>query len=147
MRADERFRIGSVTKTFVAALVLLLVEDGKLRLDDTVESRLPGLIPSGEEITVRQLLSHTSGLPDYVEDPRVLRDPGRRWRPRDLLALALADPARRSAPGGGFAYSSTNYVVLGLLAEAVGDAPRGSSSRIGSSSRSTSIRRASRPVA
>jgi D-alanyl-D-alanine carboxypeptidase len=125
MRADERFRVGSVTKTFVAALVLLLVEDGKLRLDDTVESRLPGLIPSGEEITVRQLLSHTSGLPDYVEDPRVLGDPRRRWRPRDLLALALAGPARRSAPGGGYAYSSTNYVVLGLLAEAVGDASLG----------------------
>ena len=78
MRPDERFRIGSVTKTFVATLVLRLAEDGRLRLDDSVERWLPGLIPGGQEITVRQLLSHTSGLFYYVEDPRVLRDPERR---------------------------------------------------------------------
>ena len=81
MRADERFRIGSITKTFVAALVLLLVEDGTLRLGDTVERWLPGLVPAGRAITVRDLLSHTAGLFDYVEDDRVLRDHERRWTP------------------------------------------------------------------
>jgi len=125
MRADERFRIGSVTKTFVAALVLRLAEDGRLRLDDSVERWLPGLIPGGREITVRHLLSHTAGLFDYVEDPRVLSDPERRWSPRDLVSLAIAHPPERSPPGRSFAYSSTNYVVLGLIAEEAGGAPLG----------------------
>ena len=122
MRGDERFRAGSITKTFVAALVLDLVEDGKLALDDPVERWLPGLLQDGESITVRQLLSHTSGLFDYVEDERVLRNPERRWTPEDLVTLATAHPAERP-PGGGFAYSSTNYLLLGLIAERAGGAP------------------------
>lgn len=125
MRADERFRIGSITKTFVAALVLRLAEDGKLRLDDPVERWLPGLIPGGGAITVRHLLSHTAGLFDYVEDARVLRDPERRWRPRELISIAIAHPPERSPPGRSFAYSSTNYLVLGLIAEKAGGAPLG----------------------
>jgi D-alanyl-D-alanine carboxypeptidase len=125
MRADERFRIGSVTKTFVAALVLRLAEDGKLGLDDTVERWLPGLVPGGHAITVRHLLGHTAGLFDYVEDARVLRDHERRWRPRELVLLAVAHPPERSPPGRSFAYSSTNYVVLGLIAEEAGGVPLG----------------------
>ena len=122
MRGDERFRIGSITKTFVATLVLLLVEDGALRLDDTVERWLPGLVPAGREMTVRDLLSHTSGLFDYVEDDRVLRDHERRWTPRELVSIAVAHPPERSPPGRSFAYSSTNYIVLGLIAEEAGGA-------------------------
>lgn len=122
MRADERFRIGSVTKTFVAALVLRLVEDGKLQLDDTVEHWLPGLVPRGRAITVRDLLSHTAGLFDYVEDDRVWRDHERRWLPTELISLAVAHPPERT-PGRGFAYSSTNYLVLGLIVEEAGAAP------------------------
>jgi len=125
MRADERFRIGSITKTFVAALVLLLVEDGTLRLGDTVERWLPGLVPAGRAITVRDLLSHTAGLFDYVEDDRVLRDHERRWTPRELVSIAVAHPPERSPPGGSFAYSSTNYLVLGLIVEEAGGAPLG----------------------
>ena len=125
MRADLRFRIGSITKTFVAALVLRLVEDGVLRLDDTVERWLPGLVPGGRAITVRDLLSHTAGLFDYVEDYRVLRDHDRRWQPRELVSLAVAHPPERSPPGRSFAYSSTNYLVLGLIAEEAGGAPLG----------------------
>jgi D-alanyl-D-alanine carboxypeptidase len=121
--AGDRFRIGSVTKTFVAALVLKLAEDGRLRLDDPVERWLPGLIPNGRAITVRHLLSHTAGLFDYVEDPRVFRDPDRRWDPRALVSIALDHPAVRSPPGRKFAYSSTNYLVLGLIAERAGGAP------------------------
>jgi D-alanyl-D-alanine carboxypeptidase len=122
MRPDARFRAGSITKTFVAALVLDLVQDGKLHLDDPVARWLPGLVPHGNVITVRQLLRHTSGLPDYVDDPRVLRAPARRWRPEELLALAAAQ-APSGAPGERFAYASTNYVVLGLVAERVGGSP------------------------
>jgi D-alanyl-D-alanine carboxypeptidase len=125
MRADMRFRVGSVTKTFVATLVLRLVEDGELRLDDTVEQWLPGLVPGGPAITVRDLLSHTAGLFDYVEDDRVLRDHERRWRPRELISLAVAHPPERSPPGRSFAYSSTNYLVLGLIVEEAGGAPLG----------------------
>ena len=123
MRSDGRFRIGSVTKTFVAALVLRLVQDGRVALDDPVERWLPGLLPAGKEITVRHLLSHTAGLFDYVEDERVLRDTVHRWSPRELIGLATAHPPERRQPGRSFAYSSTNYIVLGLIAEKAGGAP------------------------
>ncbi len=120
MRADQRFRVGSITKTFVAALVLQLVEDGTLRLDDTVERWLPGLVPAGRAITVRDLLSHTAGLFDYVEDDRVLRNHERRWTPRELVSIAVAHAPERSPHGQSFAYSSTNYLVLGLIVEEAG---------------------------
>jgi D-alanyl-D-alanine carboxypeptidase len=125
MRADERFRIGSVTKTFVAALVLRLVEDGELGLDDSVERWLPGLVPAGGEITVRHLLSNTAGLFDYVEDPRVLRQTQRRWKPNELVQIALAHEPEHVPPGSAYSYSSTNYVLLGLIAERAGGAPLG----------------------
>lgn len=119
MRTDARFRIGSITKSFVAALVLLLVEDGRLTLDDTVERWLPGVVPGGGSITIRELLRHTSGLFDYVEDERVFQQRERRWRPMELVRLALSHP---STVRGRFAYSSTNYVLLGLVAERAGGA-------------------------
>lgn len=122
VHASDRFRIGSITKTFVAALVLRLVEDGRLRLSDPVERWLPGLVPDGHAITVRQLLSHTSGLPDYVDDEQLIVDRDRHWQPRELVALALAPPAASALPRGSYAYSSTNYIILGLLAERVGGA-------------------------
>src|SRR4051812_44427883 len=62
MRAGDRFRVGSITKTFVAAVVLQLVAERRVTLEDTVEHWLPGLVPDGERITVRELLGHTSGL-------------------------------------------------------------------------------------
>jgi D-alanyl-D-alanine carboxypeptidase len=72
MRADLRSRIGGVTKSYTATVVLQLVGEGRLALDDTVEQRLPGVISNGEDISVRQLLNHTSGIYDYVKDPRTL---------------------------------------------------------------------------
>ncbi|HXD69343.1 MAG TPA: serine hydrolase domain-containing protein [Gaiellales bacterium] len=69
MQVENRFKIGSITKTFVATAVLELVRDGTLRLDDTVAHRLPGLVPN-THITVKQLLRHQSGLFDYFEDAR-----------------------------------------------------------------------------
>jgi D-alanyl-D-alanine carboxypeptidase len=123
MRADERFRIGSVSKTFVAALVLRLVEEGELRLDDSVERWLPRLVPGGSAITVRHLLSNTAGLFDYVSDPRVLRQTQRRWTPRELVEIALSHVPEHVPPGSAYSYSSTNYVLLGLIAERAGGAP------------------------
>jgi D-alanyl-D-alanine carboxypeptidase len=128
LRADERFRIASVTKTFVAALVLELVGDGKLELGDSVERWLPGLVPNKHAITVRQLLQHTSGLYDYVEEPSVLRSPQRRWTPEELIALATAHPVDRAGPRR-FSYSSTNYLLLGRIAEKAGGAPLASQLR------------------
>jgi D-alanyl-D-alanine carboxypeptidase len=120
LHARDRFRVGSITKTFVAVVVLQLVDEHRIRLGDTVERWLPGLVPGRGRITVRELLGHTSGLADYASDPAFLRrtvaQPRRRWRPRELVRVALAEgPVAR--PGERFAYASTNYVLLGLVVE------------------------------
>ncbi|MGK5683508.1 serine hydrolase domain-containing protein [Actinoplanes sp. URMC 104] len=115
-----RFRIGSATKTFVSVVALQLVGQGKLRLDDTVERWLPGLVPGGSAVTVRMLLNHTSGLFDFAADEtflaRFLADPTRRWTPRELVAVANRHPPT-FPPGGGWAYSNTGYVLAGLIVE------------------------------
>ncbi|MEV4613705.1 serine hydrolase domain-containing protein [Kitasatospora sp. NPDC049258] len=125
---DGRFRIGSITKTFVATVVLQLKAERKLGLDDPVERHLPGLLPGGGAITVRQLLNHTSGLFNYTDDAAFAEPETSphwlavgRWtsyRPQQLVALAAAhDPY--FAPGQGWHYSNTNYIVLGMLIEKV----------------------------
>jgi D-alanyl-D-alanine carboxypeptidase len=118
-RAGDRFRVGSVTKSFVAALVLQLVGEGRLSLDDNLERWLPGLVPSGERITVRQLLNHTSGLYNYSDD---LPEPPRRFRPRELVAIATGHKPLFT-PGTQFPYSNTNYILAGLLVERVTGQP------------------------
>ncbi len=67
IRPGERFRIASVTKSFTAAVVMQLVAEGEIALDDTVSDLAPGLLAAGDEITVGQLLAHTSGLPEYTK--------------------------------------------------------------------------------
>jgi D-alanyl-D-alanine carboxypeptidase len=122
MAATDRFRIASITKTFVATVVLQLVAEGKLRLDDPIERWLPGLVPDGGGITIRELLQHTSGLFDYFADAAFVRavidHPGRIWPPRRLVAIATAHRPL-SSPGTSWSYSNTNYVLLGLIVEAV----------------------------
>lgn len=118
-----RVRVASVTKPFVAVVALQLVQEGWLLLDHSVEHWLPGLVPGGERILVRHLLAHTSGLPDYLSDgivARARREPERVWRPEELVAEALRRP-RLFAPGaaGRWAYSNTNYILLGLIIERV----------------------------
>lgn len=128
MRASDGFRIGSVTKTFVATVVLELDAEGRLDIDEPVERWLPGLVPNGSAITIRELLGHTSGLFDYTEDDAhtqaVIAEPGRRWSPHELLSVAFAHPPL-FRPGTSWFYSNTNYVVLGLLVEAVTGKPLG----------------------
>jgi len=119
MRASDRFRIGSETKMFIATVVLQLVGDDKLSLADTVERRLPGLVPNGGRITVRQLLNHTSGLFDYAEDKAFIKqvdNPRKHWAPRQLVELATAQPPL-FAPGTRHSYSNTGYILLGLIVE------------------------------
>jgi D-alanyl-D-alanine carboxypeptidase len=121
MRPADRFRVGSVTKTLVATVVLQLAAEGRLRLDDSVERWVPGLVPNGGAITLRHLLQHTSGLGEYVDDPRVKRGPAR--GPRALVRLAVSDPPAFEPPGARFSYSSTNYLVLQLVVEAATRSP------------------------
>ena len=124
---DGEVRIGSNTKTFVAVLIMKMVEEGKVKLDEPIETYLPGLIKGqgvdGKKITVRQLLQHTSGLPEFwsgLPDFFAMRNDY--VSPRDILDMALARPAQ-FAPGAKFTYTNTNYIVLGLLAERVGKRP------------------------
>ena len=121
MTANTRFRIGSVTKTFVATVALQLVGEGKLSLDDTVEDWLPGLVPNGRNITVRELLNHTSGLAEFTSpalEAKIVRNPTKPWSPQQLIALSTAQMPN-FAPGARnhWAYSNTNYVLVGLIIE------------------------------
>jgi D-alanyl-D-alanine carboxypeptidase len=118
LRASDRFRVGSVTKTFVATVVLQLAAERRVRLDEPVERWLPSLLPDGERITIRHLLAHRSGLADVADDPAVLDGSRSNWSPRRLVALVAGQP-RTAAPGGAFTYSSTNYLLLGLIVERV----------------------------
>jgi D-alanyl-D-alanine carboxypeptidase len=113
--ARDRFRVASVTKTFVAALTLGLADAGSLSLDDPVSRHVPGLLRDGERIRIRDLLGHTAGLWDYTSDPDLLDGD---LAPRALVALA--DRRERSE---GYSYSSTNYLALGLVLEAVTGEP------------------------
>jgi D-alanyl-D-alanine carboxypeptidase len=128
---DGRFRAGSITKTFVATVVLQLVGEGRLELDDTVESWLPGVVPGGRRITVRQLLNHTSGLFDYVQTLPMPPGPDfwagrwRTWTPAELIQRAVAQPPTSDQPGAEFAYSNTNYLLLGEIIEKVTGRPYG----------------------
>ncbi|WP_203988348.1 serine hydrolase domain-containing protein [Sphaerisporangium rufum] len=130
---NARHRIASTTKTFVATVVLQLVGEGKIGLADTVDRWLPGLVAGngndGREITVRQLLGHTSGLPEYetpmerattAEDFR--RERFHAYRPEQLIAMAVRHRPM-FAPGKGWGYSNTNYVLAGMIIEKVTGAP------------------------
>ncbi|MFF3556553.1 serine hydrolase domain-containing protein [Streptomyces tsukubensis] len=132
MDTDDRFRIGSVSKTFSAVVLLQLVDEGALALDTPVNTYLPGLLDP--RITVRHLLSHRTGLYDYTNDMFAATVPGfesvrnRVFTYRELLDLSLAKPPTVT-PGTTYSYSNTNFVVAGMLIEKltgkdVGDAYR-----------------------
>ncbi|MEU7608665.1 serine hydrolase domain-containing protein [Micromonospora sp. NPDC049204] len=127
-RPDDRFRIASNTKAFVSTVLLQLVGEGRLTLDDPVERWLPRVVRGngndGSTITVRQLLNHTSGIWDptgersfwapYLDD----HDWDRVIAPRTVIALAVAHRPD-FAPGASWGYSNTNYLLAGLIIEAV----------------------------
>lgn len=131
MRADDHIKIASLTKTYVATATLQLVDQGKLSLEDSVEQWVPGLLRAGDRITVRELLQHTSGLPDYETVPEYLApylagDFAHRWEPTELVAISNGLPPV-FAPGDTeiSSYSNTNYIVAGLVLEAVTGHPIG----------------------
>ncbi|MCJ0944929.1 beta-lactamase family protein [Rhodococcus erythropolis] len=133
---NDRVRIGSVTKTFTASLVLQLVAEGKVDLDAPIEQYLPGLLhgsdmdgsdmdgsgTDGSAITVRQLLQHRSGLPEFAGEPGadewIAANEDRTLTPSAAVAIALGKPAQ-FVPGTSFVYTNTNYIVLGMLVESV----------------------------
>ncbi|MGW6454481.1 serine hydrolase domain-containing protein [Streptomyces sp. NPDC055078] len=127
---NGRVRAASNTKSFVAAVVLQLVGEGRVKLDEPVETYLPGLVRGkgfdGHDITVRQLLQHTSGLPEYTrymeQNAFKIRDIYQ--EPHDLLAIAFAHKAD-FAPGEKWQYSNTNYILAGLLVQKVTGRPVG----------------------
>jgi D-alanyl-D-alanine carboxypeptidase len=126
---DGEFRIGSTTKTFVATVVLQLVGEGRLSLDDTVDRWLPGVVSGhgndGSRVTVRELLQHTSGIYNYTNDfPALASTAGFQahrfdtYTPQQLVAIAMRH-APNFAPGTGWSYSNTNYILAGMIIEAV----------------------------
>ena len=138
----QPFHVASVGKTLTAALVGTLIDDGALRLEDKVAEYLEAELLQGlfvvdgadysGEVTVRQLLSHTSGAADYFEDAargvppmreQALTDRDKRWTPRELVAFTRTYQSAVARPGERFHYSDTGYILLGLLLEKVSGLP------------------------
>ncbi|MFE7583053.1 serine hydrolase domain-containing protein [Streptomyces gardneri] len=136
-KGDDRYRVGSITKTFVATVLLQLQAEGRIDLDDQVEKWLPGVVQGnghdGRKITVRQLLNHTSGVYSVTSDagfqekifgPGFLEHRYDRWTPRQLVGIAMTH-APDFAPGTDWNYSNTNYVLAGMVIEKVTGRPYG----------------------
>jgi D-alanyl-D-alanine carboxypeptidase len=122
MQRDDVLRVGSVTKTFTAVIVLKLVEEGRLSLDNPIARWFPDF-PNAEEITVRHLLNHTSGIPEFI--PKVLMKsiiPSTYWKPEEIVNMIAQDESSFT-PRGIFVYSNTNYVLLGLITEKISGKP------------------------
>ncbi|GAA3475233.1 serine hydrolase domain-containing protein [Nonomuraea roseola] len=133
--AQDQFRVGSITKTFTATLVLQLAAEHRLSLDDTVEQWLPGLVQGnghdGSKIAIRQLLNHTSGVFGYTLDATMLE---RYWgpellahrfdtlTPEELVKIAVSNPADFQ-PGEGWGYSNTNFVLAAMIVEKAAGMP------------------------
>jgi D-alanyl-D-alanine carboxypeptidase len=138
MSTDGTFGIRGITRSFVAAIALQLVEEGRLSLDDPVEPWLPEL-PDADQMTLAMLLDNTSGLGAWEEtnDYRetLIDDPDRSFTPEEVLAKHLEQP-QTGPPGGGYAFTDAGYIAVGLLIERELDQEMPASSRTGSPSRS-----------
>jgi D-alanyl-D-alanine carboxypeptidase len=124
---DSAFMVGSITKLFTALVTLSLVDEGLVDLDAPAIDYVTR-VPVPEDVAVRHLLQHTSGIPDYADDPSfwetVLEDPNRMWTPEETVELiAGLEPLSRPGSESHWSYSSTNYIVLGVLIEEVTDRP------------------------
>ena len=128
LRADDAFRAASVTKSVTAVVAVRLADEGRLALDEPLAGQLaPELLDRWRGFddlpgtTPRHLLAHTSGVPNYFREEsfaaRLREDPGREWRPVDLVDHAVAHASWRFPPGRGFEYSDTGYVIVGILME------------------------------
>lgn len=118
--ADHAFAVASVTKTIAAACILQLVDEGKLHLDDSLHQWLDTFPFINPNITIRQLLRHQSGIYDVLQNPsfqpQLLTDVNRLWDFEDIIRVFIRAPAFQ--PGARWAYSNTNYLLLGMIIEA-----------------------------
>lgn len=118
---NSLFQVGSITKNFTAVLMLKLVASGKINLDAPIGKYFPEY-PKWQNITVRQLLNHTSGIYDYIDEPNwwdhVMKNQNKIFEPKELLAIAYKHKPYFVA-NGGWHYSNTNYVLLGLIIEKI----------------------------
>jgi D-alanyl-D-alanine carboxypeptidase len=133
MTPDDQFNIDSIAKMMTATIVMKLAEDERLGLDDSVAEYLPDSLTEGlhvyrgrsygDEITVRHLLSHTSGIPDDWADSRffdlIMADLQRLWTPEETIEFVKKNCEPGFPPGGGFQYSDVGYNLLGLIVEKV----------------------------
>lgn len=129
-----RFRVGSITKTFTAAAVLHLAGQGRVDLDRTVQSYLPGLLPVDyQPVTIRQLLNYTSGLPgidiDHKDPAWFLKHRFDTWTPRQLVDLAVQGKPMLFTPGTRQDYGNITYLVAGMVIEKVTGRPYGDTVR------------------
>ncbi|HEX7293929.1 MAG TPA: serine hydrolase domain-containing protein, partial [Solirubrobacterales bacterium] len=119
-KRNEHVRIASVAKGFNAYLAVQLAAEGSLSLSDTLGSRIPGVLPNAEGVTLRQLLQHTSGLPEYIQDPEFGKqlgaDPAAYFAPLQLTEFVRDDPLE-FAPGSRYHYSDTDNIAAGLMEE------------------------------
>ena len=118
---DMLFGIASITKNFMAALILQLAEEGKLSLEDPLSKYLPSYPNIDSTVTIRQLLNHTSGIFDFIKHPSIwdtiFANVLRLWTPEEILANSVLQPY--FSPGTGWHYSSTNYTLLGMIVEVI----------------------------
>jgi D-alanyl-D-alanine carboxypeptidase len=121
-RASDHMRIASVAKAFSGAVALNLVRDGRLGLDDTIAQRLGGMPAAWGAVTVRQMLNHTSGLPDYTQSKGFAKqarvDPQGFVSPSRIIGWVRANPLE-FASGSRYEYSNTDNIVIGLIVEAI----------------------------
>jgi CubicO group peptidase (beta-lactamase class C family) len=120
MTVNKGFRIGSVTKTFTATIILQMVDRGQIDLDETINNIGFNEVHNSDMITVKQLLNMTSGLPDYIYDEEFidafLNNPTNVWTPQELVDMAMIRPVN-FLPGEDYEYCNTNYILLGMIIE------------------------------
>jgi len=117
-KPDTKFRIGSITKQFTAMAVMILQERGKLRSPDLICKYVPECPAAWKSITIQHLLTHTSGIPDYVDFPDFSQTQALPATPQELISRFREKPLRFT-PGEKFEYSNSGYVVLGFIIERV----------------------------
>jgi len=121
----DQLRIGSISKSFTTTIILQLVDEGLLNLDESIERFHTG-IPNANQITIRQLCNHTSGLYNYTDDPAfqqsIINDPLREWSPHELVQIAI-DHEPIAPPGTQVKYNNTGFIVQGIIIEQVTGLP------------------------
>jgi D-alanyl-D-alanine carboxypeptidase len=127
MRSNDRMLAGSIGKTFFATVFMQMISAGQMKLDDKVSGWLGSTpwfhhLPNTDDITVRMLMNHTSGIPEYAELPTftkaLIENPDKVWRPEELLSF-IFDKAPLFPAGKGWSYADANYLVLGIAAEEI----------------------------